>query len=172
MEEQISPKDLHYTGTQINYYFVCKRKLWLFCKNIGMEHSSEKVALGKLLTNEHYPRDDKEIEIDNRIKIDFLDVKDKVIHEIKYSPAVEKAHIMQVKYYIYYLKSKGLEGITGEINYPRLRKKERVILSKEDIDSLEDVFRQIKKISDMEIPPETINQKFCRKCSYYELCWS
>jgi len=28
--EKIPSPELIYTGTQVNYYFVCKRKLWLF----------------------------------------------------------------------------------------------------------------------------------------------
>ncbi len=28
---------LHFTGTQINYYFVCKRKLWLFSHNMELK---------------------------------------------------------------------------------------------------------------------------------------
>ena len=32
-------------GTQINYYFVCKTKLWLFSHNIQMEQESDNVSL-------------------------------------------------------------------------------------------------------------------------------
>ena len=35
--------NLQYTGTQINYYFVCKRKLWLFTKDIRFENEIEYV---------------------------------------------------------------------------------------------------------------------------------
>ncbi|OQX22202.1 MAG: CRISPR-associated protein Cas4, partial [Candidatus Altiarchaeales archaeon A3] len=31
------PSNLYFTGTQINYFIVCPRKLWLFTKNIEME---------------------------------------------------------------------------------------------------------------------------------------
>ena len=171
MKEQTLLESTHFTGTQINYYFVCKRKLWLFCKNITMEQSSQRVALGKLLGEERYSRENKEIEIDNRIKMDFLDVREGIIHEVKYSPAVEKAHLMQLKYYIYYLKLKGLNGITGEINYPRIKRKERVELTENDIILLEETFKGIGAISGMKKPPERKNLKFCKKCSYYELCW-
>ena len=37
------------TGTEMNYYFVCERKLWLFSKGITMESESEAVAIGKVL---------------------------------------------------------------------------------------------------------------------------
>ena len=36
------------TGVMVNYYFVCKRKLWYFVKNLDMEHNSELVGMGKI----------------------------------------------------------------------------------------------------------------------------
>ena len=36
-----------FTGTQVNYYAVCKRKLWLFSHDIEMER--ENVQIGKNL---------------------------------------------------------------------------------------------------------------------------
>ena len=36
-------KSLTYTGTQVNYYFICKRKLWYFSNNIEMESESNNV---------------------------------------------------------------------------------------------------------------------------------
>jgi CRISPR/Cas system-associated exonuclease Cas4 (RecB family) len=47
--EKIPSPELVYTGTQVNYYFVCRRKLWLFSRNFEMEQSSDLVLLGKLL---------------------------------------------------------------------------------------------------------------------------
>ena len=76
---------MNITATHINYYLVCKRKLWLFSNQIQMEHSSDLVAEGKLIGENTYnqrPEKYVEIEIDN-IKIDFYDAKNKVIHELQ-----------------------------------------------------------------------------------------
>lgn len=54
------------------YYYVCKRKLWYFYHEIQMEQESENVAIGKLLDETSYKREDKHINIDNVINIDFL----------------------------------------------------------------------------------------------------
>jgi CRISPR-associated exonuclease Cas4 len=43
-----------YTGVQINYYFVCKRKHWFFSHDLNMEHSSDLVLLGKLVHESRY----------------------------------------------------------------------------------------------------------------------
>jgi len=68
--EKISSSGLIYTGTQVNYYFVCRRKFWLFSRNFEMEHSSDRVLLGKLLHETSYPRKTKGIDL-GPIKIDF-----------------------------------------------------------------------------------------------------
>lgn len=86
-----TPSNPSITATQLNYYFVCKRKLWLFSHQINMEQNSELVSLGKLLHENSYKREKKEIQI-GPIKIDFIG-KDGVIHEIKKTPSVEKAHL-------------------------------------------------------------------------------
>ncbi|MEM3192938.1 MAG: Dna2/Cas4 domain-containing protein, partial [Candidatus Parvarchaeota archaeon] len=36
-----------FTGTQVNYYFVCKRKLWFFSHNIELESDSDLVLMGR-----------------------------------------------------------------------------------------------------------------------------
>ncbi|GBE28175.1 hypothetical protein BMS3Bbin03_02113 [bacterium BMS3Bbin03] len=159
------------TGTQINYYFVCKRKLWLFSRQITLEHESDTVLLGKLLGQESYSRHKKEIAVDENIVIDFANPKKGIIHEVKKSRAVEKAHIFQLLYYLYYLKYKGLSNLVGELNYPLLRKKETVILTKENEMELKFVLADIEQINQSaEIPPR-ISKRFCRKCAYYEFCW-
>jgi len=59
---------MNLTATHINYFFTCKRKLWLFSRNIKCEQESDFVKIGKI----HHEDFEKEsIEIDN-IKIDKL----------------------------------------------------------------------------------------------------
>ncbi|WP_320043473.1 CRISPR-associated protein Cas4 [uncultured Desulfobacter sp.] len=160
-------KALDYTGTQVNYFFVCRRKLWLFTRDIRFENENEYVQLGRLIDEYSYTRKKKQIEIGN-IKIDFLDNKQGIIHEVKKSRKIEKAHIWQVKYYLYWLKFHGIEHITGEIDYPKLKKKEVISLTEKDLEAFEDIFTQMKTILDRDLPPETINRPFCKKCAYFE----
>ena len=109
------------TGVMIYYYFVCKRKLWYFVHEINMESENENVLLGKLLDESSYQRDDKHINIDNVINIDFIK-EHKELHEIKKSRSIEEAGVWQMKYYLYYLKQRGVDGLKGRIDYPLLKK--------------------------------------------------
>ena len=135
MEERI-------TGVMIYYYFVCSRKLWYFCHQINMEDENENVQLGKLLDENSYKRDDKHIEIDGIINIDFIH-DNRELHEIKKSRAVEEAGIWQLKYYLYYLEERGVKGIKGRIDYPLLKRTMEVALSDEDRNVLGDVIKDI-----------------------------
>ncbi|MBU0463854.1 MAG: CRISPR-associated protein Cas4 [Proteobacteria bacterium] len=161
---------LHYTGTQINYYFLCHRKLWYFMRHISMEQNSDLVYLGKVIHESSYDRESKEIDIDDTIKIDFVD-KEGVIHEVKKSKKVEEPNIWQVKYYIWYLKQKGVGDITGKINYPKLRKTLEVFLEPGDEEKIMTMLEDIKTISQMDLPPAAEKKKICRSCSYNDLCW-
>ncbi|MCK9425923.1 MAG: CRISPR-associated protein Cas4 [Ignavibacteriaceae bacterium] len=158
------------TGTQIHYYFLCHRKLWLFTNHIDMEQTSDTVAMGKFISETTYAREDHEIKIDD-IVLDFYDKKNNVIHEVKKSDKMEETHIWQVKYYISVLEEKGIEGVTGEIDYPKLRQMIKVELTDNDREELIMIKRKIKTILEFELPPEVINKPFCKNCSYYELCY-
>lgn len=164
---------MNITGTHFNYYQVCKRKLWLFANGIRFEHTSDLVYEGKLIHETSYPqRSEKyeELEIDG-VKIDYYDARNKVIHEIKKSDRVEEAHEWQVKYYIYILERNGVEGVTGILEYPALRKTNKVYLSNPDREYIVELVDSIEKlIHDEQCPP--IDQKSrCRNCSYFDFCF-
>ncbi|MFQ6071929.1 MAG: CRISPR-associated protein Cas4 [Methanosarcinales archaeon] len=161
-------EELIYTGTQVNYYFVCKKKLWLFSNYLEMEHSSDLVLLGKLLHETSYARELKEIQLD-KIKIDFLK-KGCEIHEIKRSRKMEKSHVYQLLYYLYYLKQKNIHS-KGVINYPILKKKVEVDLTEEKEIDIENILKDISRILSKKTPPKAEKKSFCKSCSYYEFCW-
>ena len=164
------PSSPHFTGTQVNYYVVCKRKLWLFTKNISMEHTSDRVYEGKLIHDDSYDRMKKEIWIGD-IKIDFIK-KDSglVVHEVKKSRKIEKAHLYQLLYYLYYLKNLGVTA-SGVVNYPLLRKKENLELTPGYEAEIENMIGEIKRIVALPEPPDAERKRICGKCSYYEFCW-
>ncbi|HPB47970.1 MAG TPA: CRISPR-associated protein Cas4 [Exilispira sp.] len=157
------------TGTQVAYYNVCYRKLWLFTKNISMEHTSELVEIGKLIHELSYSRKKKEIRVDG-ITVDLLESKKGVIHEIKKSRALDQSHIWQLKYYLYYFKNIGLE-MEGLLDYPKLKKRERILLTEEDYKKMEQILKDIEKWISETVPPKVINKPYCKKCSYYEFCY-
>jgi CRISPR-associated exonuclease Cas4 len=158
------------TGVMIYYYEVCKRKLWYFYNEIQMEQGNESVAIGKVLDEETYKRDKKHINIDNIINIDFIRSKG-ILHEVKKSNKIENASILQVKYYLYFLKQRGVGDIKGKIDYPLLKQTVDVELSNEDILSIENTLKDLEIIVKSNEPPELEKKRICKSCAYHDLCF-
>lgn len=162
---------LDFTGSQLNYFYICQTKLWYFSHNLNMEHNSDLVSQGKHINDSTYQRNKKDELIDNKICIDYIKKGEMIeIHEIKKSNKMEKAHIIQVKYYLFYLKNKGIKA-KAILDYPKLRKREEIILEESDENELQEALIKIKQINDQKTPPEPARKPFCPKCSYYDLCW-
>ncbi len=161
------------TATLVNYYRVCRRKMWLHAHGIRMEHTSDVVAEGKQIGEASYPqRPGKYTELVlEGGKIDFYDAKNRVVHETKKSAAVEQAHIAQVKYYLYLLAQNGIEGATGVIEYPKLRQTETVTFTEQDRLDMESQLAEMRRILKGKACPPRIKKSFCKKCSYFDLCW-
>jgi CRISPR-associated exonuclease Cas4 len=163
---------MNVSGTHINYFFHCKRQVWLYSHNIKAEHESDTVRMGKHIHETSYERKKKEIELGS-IKIDFFDVKDGVLHEVKKSNSFEEAHKWQTLYYMSQLKKKGVVCTKGEIDYPKQKERVDVYLTPDLELELEKIVKEITEIIDYKYPPK-INVKFslCKACSYFELCFS
>ena len=106
----------------------------------------------------------------NVINIDFIRSSG-ILHEIKKSRKIEEAGILQVKYYLYYLKQKGVEGITARIDYPLLKKSLKVELTDEDEAEIKTKLGEIRKIVNADIPPELKKKNICKSCAYFDLCF-
>ena len=158
------------TGLMVYYYEVCKRKLWYFVNEIQLEENNSNVILGKLLEENTYTRDEKKINIDGIINIDFIRSK-KILHEIKKSNSIEPASLLQVQYYLYYLEKKGLIGLKGILDYPLLKQTVEVNLTDKDRENLDNIIIGIKEILRKESPPALEKKGICKKCAYFDLCF-
>jgi CRISPR-associated exonuclease Cas4 len=134
-----------------------------------MEQGNENVAIGKLIDEESYRRDEKHINIDNVINIDFIKSKG-VLHEIKKSRKIEEASILQVKYYLYYLMQRGVE-IKAQIDYPLIKQTVQIELKEVDIETFEKIIINIHEIVAIEVPPCIPKKAFCKSCAYFDLCY-
>ena len=133
---------MYVTATHINYYHICRRKLWLFGNGVNMEHTSDLVTEGKL------------------------------VHEIKKSAAKEEAHVWQVKYYLYLFEREEIEGVIGLLEYPLLRETMRVELEEGDRERLQQMEAEIRGIVGAEDCPPPLPKRKCGQCSYYEFCYA
>ena len=162
--------EMYVRGVQVNYYFVCRTKLWLFSHNVSMERESVAVKLGKLIHGSVFDRDEKEIHI-GPIAIDAVRKGDVIeIREIKKSRAFEKAGYYQLLYYLYYLSKLGIKAV-GKLIYPKQRKNIEVTLDDLGRKEIEHVLEEIQNIVNGSMP-EPAYRSHCRKCAYFEFCFA
>ena len=151
------------------YYFVCKRKLWLFYNDISMEDENELVQIGKFIDSSSYASERKHIMINEEINIDFAEYSG-VIHEIKKSRKIEEASVWQLKYYLYYLKQYGVENIKAKLDYPLMKQTVDISLEEDDEEKIRKILDDIKEIVQAENMPDQLDSNICKKCAYFDLC--
>jgi CRISPR-associated exonuclease Cas4 len=135
-----------------------------------LENESERVLLGKLIDESAYGREHKHIMIDETVNVDFI--KDwKVLHEVKKSKSIEEASIWQVKYYLHFLKKRGIPIEKGLLDYPKLKRRQEIFLMVGDSERIEEIITSIESIVSQEKMPPTIDSKICKSCAYYEYCY-
>lgn len=157
-------------GVKINYYYICKRKLWLYTKGITMENNSDRVMSGKLVHENSYMRTkNKEVLVDDMIRLDILDSEH--VREVKISSKMKKADKMQVYYYLYYLRKLGIER-KGLINYVKEKRQEEIELHDDMVEEIEATLVDINKINTLKTPPKLLKLPYCGKCAYYEFCFA
>ena len=157
------------TGVMVQYYKVCTRELWFYLHQVNMNYDNDDIEIGKLIHENSYKREKKEIRIDN-IVFDFIKDKDTLtVCEIKKSSKLTIGGHYQLYYYLYTLKNANIKA-EGEVVYPKERKKEKLTLTPEKEKEIQEILTQIQEISKQKQPPKAKTQAYCKKCTYYELC--
>lgn len=156
-------------GVDIHYYSLCKRKLWLYNKDIGMEDESDRVLQGKVLHETSYPRlKQKEILIDNAFVIDAIEGD--YVREIKLTSKMQRSDTMQMLFYLYQLAQRGLKK-KGLISYTKEKKTVEVELTEDNAVEIKQAIEEINEIINKINPPSVINLRYCKSCAYYEFCY-
>jgi CRISPR-associated exonuclease Cas4 len=162
---------LRTNGIKVNYWAVCPRKLWLFAKGMRMEGASDRVLLGRLLHESVYPSlPRREVMLDELVRVDVLEGQGRVL-EVKYSRRLVHAARLQVAYYLLYLRHLGAGDLTGELRFPKERRREEVHLTSDLEEEVALALRDIARIEAMPSPPNMDYMPICRTCAYAELCW-
>lgn len=159
-------------GTLIWYYYICKREVWLIVHQIQPDQEDSNVELGRFIHEHSYNRSKKEISTGN-IKLDIIKNENGqlIIGEVKKSSKYEKSARMQLAYYLYELTKLGIYA-TGELLFPKEKKKLIVTLDKLIITEIKRAIKEILLIIYNENPPEAIRIPVCRNCAYSEFCWA
>lgn len=158
------------SGLHVQYYIVCKRKLWLYAKNINLAPENDKVMEGAVLHERAYRRiKERDLRIDNQIQIDAMDKH--YVREVKNSSKMSEADRWQLLFYLYELRKRGVDK-KGLIQYTKEKKTEEIELTKEDIGKLEKMVDEIELIINQTRPPKFVKKRYCRSCAYHDFCFA
>jgi len=160
------------TGTLVWYYAICQRECWLMAHQIEPEREFDLLAQGRLNTEAHYQREQKEIELPGGVRVDKVR-KEKgqlVLSEIKKSSKFLPAAKLQLAYYLWVLEQEGVQA-SGEVLVPDERKREEITLN-EMREELLTVMNAIELLVAEPKPPKAEWLRYCKTCAYAEFCWS
>lgn len=157
------------TGVMVQYYVTCKRELWFYIHQINMNYNNDDISIGKMIHENSYSRENKELRIDNMV-FDFVKTDDNLtIFEIKKSSKLTIGAKYQLYFYLYSLRFLK-PNIKGVLLYPKERKNQEIVLDDKIIGEMECILKGIVEISNLKEPPVAENKPFCKGCSFYELC--
>lgn len=163
--------DIKINGTLIWYYCICKREVWLMGHKIVPDQENDNILIGKSIAAYSYGRKKKEIDVDHA-RIDVLEITDGkfCISEVKKSSRYKQSAKMQLAFYLYKLKERGIEA-RGELRFPKEKMREEVVLDERTEAELLEIIEDITDILNREKPLLPEKQKFCWNCAYAEFCW-
>ena len=162
-------KESEITGVMVQYYKVCQRELWFYLNQINMNYDNDDIDIGRLIHENSYKREKKEIRLDNLV-FDFVKTKNEIeIYEVKKSSKLTIGALYQLYFYLWILKKANIKA-KGYLVYPKEKKKEKIELTTEIMAEIREIIENIKIVSDLKRPPNSYKQPYCKKCTYYELC--
>ena len=160
------------SGSIIHAYIICPRKAWLMSRNISGNQDNDFLSIGKLLSEETYKREKKEIIVgSNKIDVIRNDDGTVVLIEVKKSSKMIKASEAQLLFYLYSFKDK-FENIRGELRIPKEKKIIPVDLTAGRVEEIESIIMKLENLLVYEKAPIGENKNICKSCSYQEFCWS
>ena len=70
------------------------------------------------------------------------------------------------------LEQNGVGGVTGILEYPKLKETKAIALNDPDKAYLKLVIKKIEEIAASEHCPPLLHAKICKSCSYYDFCYA
>ncbi|MEN3000724.1 MAG: CRISPR-associated protein Cas4 [Armatimonadota bacterium] len=162
-------------GYELNAWVICPRKCWFLQRQLLMEPHSPYVELGRLIHQEALAEPARreptftEVSIEGFARIDKL--AGELVYEIKRSPRKQEAHRLQLLYYLYLLRERGLT-LKGVLYYPEQKRREIVELDEAGLQTLQRAIDALRQLREQPLPPHVPKpMTICRTCAYQELCW-
>jgi len=137
------------------------------------EHENDLLAEGRLNTEAHYERREKEIELPGGVRVDQIrrEKGQLILCEIKKTSKFLPASKLQLAYYLWVLEQEKVQAV-GEVLVPEERKREVVALEGQTREDLLGAIEAIQALVPQRTPPPAVWVHYCKTCAYSEFCWS
>lgn len=158
-------------GTLVWYWSICHRQVWLICRGIEPDPQDEYLTLGRLIDETTYTRERHQVSFGDS-KFDFIQSSEGklIVCEVKKSSRAEKAARLQLAHYLYELSKAGMVA-DGVLAFPKEKKRVSVELTDDLKSALDNIYDEIKTLTELPTPPPAKKSAYCNKCSYAEYCW-
>jgi CRISPR-associated exonuclease Cas4 len=140
--------------------------------NITADQENDFLEQGRLNTESHYLREDKEITLPSGVRVDKIRKENGqlVLSEIKKTSKFLPAARLQLAYYLWLLEQDGVYA-SGEVLVPDERKREVVDLDEVRAELMAAI-DAISQLVEEPKPPAATWLHYCKTCAYAEFCWS
>jgi CRISPR-associated exonuclease Cas4 len=157
-------------GTLIWYSYICEREVWLIGHGIEPPQDHPLIEKGRAIHEIFYHEFEKEILIDNIIKIDLISGS-QIIAEVKSSGKHLQSAKMQLAFYLYYFKKEKNTILKGKLRIPLEKKTLFVDLTENLEREVEERIAMVENILSLSNPPKPVRIQYCKRCAYKEICW-
>ena len=163
-----------YSASHLTYLLLCPRKLWLHHAGMRLEDNSAAVRTGKYLGERSYQRRParwRELDLGGA-KVDHFDARLRLVREVKKSDKLEHVHVAQVRYYLWLLERRGVDGAAGVIEYPQQRRRTEVPpLTEDDRQQIRTWLADIDVLVRQPTCPPAERKPYCRRCAFHDFCF-
>ena len=169
MEEQIN-----ITGTEMAYLYICRRKLWLFHHGIRPENEHSNVQIGRFIQESTFTRHEnkKEIVLGSIGVVDWAELAKGIIHETKKGKAPAQAEEAQVRYYMWWMRTHGMEIHTAIIHYPKQKRTRELSWNHDMEQAVANDLAEARSVVKATVPPALKVKNICKSCAYQEFCFA
>ncbi len=160
-------------GTDINYYFICRRRAWMSIHSFYVIDKNSFVLHGSFLSSKKRNTGYNSVRIGQN-EIDNLELGedgDYIVHEYKRGYKALDGDIFQILHYMNLLEISGYKVGDGLLHLLGSKKIVKVQENKDLLDRLKSAYSDIE-ILKYEKMPEPVRNYFCKHgCSYTYFCW-
>ena len=158
------------TATLLSYLRICHRKLWLHGHGLRLENAHDNVGIGRLIQETSFSRKTKELVLGEIGKVDWIDLRDGIVHETKKGKTPNDADVLQVKYYMHWLRENGMQVKAAKIHYPKKKRTTDVPWDDAIPDEIKTALDEAQQILDQRCPPPFTPLPYCKSCAFHEFC--